>query len=229
MVVRAVEGVGTSMSKPNNVLEADVKEELDWNPALNSRRITVKASDGRIVLCGAVDTFAEVDLAGMDAWAVSGVTAVDNELVVGLAGSIFADGDVATDCAAAITNLRFVPQGTVSAVVVDGWVTLSGEVRHHYQRRAAADAVGRVTGVVGVTDSIALTDEPVPSDVAMRIKKALDRKTILAGSPIEVSTVGQTVYLEGATGSRAAVDAALDTAWSAPGITNVVNHLAILP
>jgi osmotically-inducible protein OsmY len=217
------------MSKSNNLLEADVKAELDWNPALNSRRITVKASDGRIVLCGAVDTFAEVELAGMDAWAVSGVTAVDNELLVGLAGAIFADGDVGADCDAAIANLRVVPHGAISAVVVDGWVTLSGEVRHHYQRRAAADAVGRVTGVVGVTDRIALTDEPVPSDVALRIRRALERKTIIAGSRIEVSIVGQTVYLEGATGTRAAIDAALHTAWSAPGITNVVNHLAIVP
>jgi osmotically-inducible protein OsmY len=216
------------MSKPNNVVEADVREELDWNPALNSRRITVKASNGRVVLSGAVDTFAEVELAGMDAWAVSGVTAVDNELLVGLAGAIFADGDLAADCVAAISNLRVVPEGAISAVVVDGWVTLSGEVRHHYQRRAAADAVGRVTGVVGVTDSLALTEESVPGDVAMRIRRALDRKTVLAGSRIEVSTVGQTVYLEGATGSRAAIDAALHTAWSAPGITNVVNHLAIV-
>jgi osmotically-inducible protein OsmY len=164
----------------------------------------------------------------MDAWAVSGVTAVDNELLVGLAGAIFADRDVAADCAGAIENLRVVPHGAISAVVVDGWVTLSGEVRRHYQRQAAADAVGRVTGVVGVTDRVALTDEPVPSDVAIRIKRALDRKALIAGSRIQVSTVGRTVYLEGATSSRAALDAAVHTAWSAPGISNVVNHLAIV-
>jgi osmotically-inducible protein OsmY len=217
------------MTKPNNLLEADVREELAWNPALNSRRITVTASDGEIVLRGAVDTFAEVELAGLDAWAVSGVTAVDNELLVGLAGAIVADGDIAAECAAVITNLKLVPDGAVSAVANDGWVTLSGEVRHHYQRRAAQDAVGRVTGVVGVTDRIALTSGPVPSDVAMRIKRALDRKAVISGSRIEVSNLGRTVYLEGATGSRAAMDAALHAAWSAPGITNVVNHLAIRP
>jgi osmotically-inducible protein OsmY len=84
-----------------------------------------------------------------------------------------------------------------------------------------------VTGVVGVTDRIALTSGPVPSDVSLRIMRALDRKAVIAGSRIEVSNLGRTVYLEGATGSRAAMDAALHTAWSAPGITNVVNHLAI--
>jgi osmotically-inducible protein OsmY len=216
------------MSKPNNVLEAAVKEELDWNPALNSRRITVKASDGRIVLSGAVDTLAEVELAAADAWAVRGVKAVDNELLVGLAGATFDDGDVAADCAAALTNLRLVPQGAINAAVIDGWVTLSGEVRRHYQRRAAESAVGRVTGVVGVTDRIALAEESVPGDVAVRIKRALDRKAVIAGSHIKVFNVGHTVYLEGATGSRAALEAALRTAWSAPGITNVVNHLALM-
>jgi osmotically-inducible protein OsmY len=217
------------MSKPNNLLEADVREELDWNPALNSRRITVNASDGRIVLRGAVDTFAEVELAGMDAWAVRGVTAVDNELLVGLAGAIFADRDVAADCAATITNLRFAPHGAIRAEVVDGWVTLSGEVRHHYQRRSVEAAVGHITGVVGVTDRIALTDESVPGDVASRIKRGLDRKAVIAGSRIEVSIVGETVYLEGAAVSRAAIDAAITTAWSAPGITTVVSRLEIMP
>jgi hypothetical protein len=92
-----------------------VREELAWNPALDSRRITVTASDGGIVLRGAVDTFAEVELAGMDAWAVSGVTAVDNELLVGLAGAIIADGDIAAEWAAVITSLKLVPDGAVSA------------------------------------------------------------------------------------------------------------------
>jgi osmotically-inducible protein OsmY len=217
------------MSIPNNLLEVDVRDELDWNPELNSRRITVKAHDGRIVLSGAVDTFADVELAGMDAWAVIGVTAVDNELLVGLAGTIVADEEVAADCARVITHSALVPDGAITAVVIDGWVTLRGEVLHHHQRRAAAAAVGRVTGVVGVTDRVTLAKGPVPTDVVTHIKRALDRKAVIAGSHIEVSILGQTVYLEGATGSRAAVDAALHTAWSAPGVTDVVNHLQIRP
>src|SRR5215469_15404710 len=62
-----------TMHKPNNLLERDVKDELDWDPTLNDSRIVVKADDGRITLTGAVDTFADVETAFMDAKTVSGV------------------------------------------------------------------------------------------------------------------------------------------------------------
>jgi osmotically-inducible protein OsmY len=216
------------MHKPNNLLEHDVRDELDWDPILNDTRIEVKADDGRIILSGAVDTFADVELASLDAWSVGGVKDVDNELLVGLTGAAIADGDIAADCVAALDADKFVPHGAVGAEVIDGWVTLSGEVRRHYQRRAAERAVGRVSGVLGVTDQITLSDEPIPADVAERINKAFDRNAIIDGSLIEVSNVGHTIYLDGTTTSWAAMDAAVDTAWSAPGVFEVVNRLVIV-
>src|ERR1700722_7642219 len=75
---------GILMQKPNNLLQRDVREELDWDPILNETRIVVKVDGGRVILSGAVDTFADVEQAGVDAWSVGGVKAVDNELLVGL-------------------------------------------------------------------------------------------------------------------------------------------------
>jgi osmotically-inducible protein OsmY len=217
------------MHKPNNLLERDVMEQLDWDPILDDTRITVKADDGTVILNGAVPTYAEVGLAAEDAWDVGGVKAVDNELQVGLNGAAIADLDIATQCATALDADKFVPHGSVSATVLDGWVTLSGEVRRHYQRKAAEHAVGRVAGVLGVTDRITLTEEPVPSDVADRINRAFDRNAIIDGSLIEVSNVGHTIYLDGITTTWRAMNEAVDTAWAAPGVTDVVNRLVIAP
>ncbi len=217
------------MHKPNVLLESDVREQLDWDPMLDDSRVVVKGDDGTVTLTGVVETFPEVGLATDDAWAVGGVKSVQNELMVGLAGDAIADADIAAACATALDADRLVPHGAVTATVADGFVTLTGEVRRHFQRRVAEHIVGRVAGVRGVTDRITLSDQPIPSDVADRINKAFERNAIIDGSLIKVSNVGHTIYLDGTVGSHAAMDAALDTAWDAPGVNEVINRLVIVP
>ena len=50
------------MHKPNNLLEEDVKEELEWDPMVDDGRIIVKANDGQITLSGAVPSYYESEL-----------------------------------------------------------------------------------------------------------------------------------------------------------------------
>ncbi len=217
------------MHKTNHMLEDDVKEELDWDPVVEDSRIVVKASDGEITLSGAVPTYFESVMAEEDAFSVRGVTLVDNQLLVGLTGEAIADADIAADCVTALDKDRFVPRGSVDVSVDDGWVTLNGEVRRHFQRRAAEHAVRRVDGVLGVTNSIVLTSDPIPSDVADRINRAFKRNAIIDDSLIKVSSDDHTVYLDGTVGSWYAMDEAVDTAWEAPGVSYVVNRLMIIP
>ena len=66
-------------------------------------------------------------------------------------------------------------------------------------------------------------------DVADRINKAFARKTILTSSIIQVTNSGSTIYLDGTTDSRAAMQTAEDTAWDAPGVTEVIDRLVLIP
>jgi osmotically-inducible protein OsmY len=218
-----------TMHKPNNLLESDVQDEFDWDPLFDNSRIIVKANDGNVTLTGAVDSYYDTVLASDDAWSVSGVKSVDNELLVGLAGEDIADADIAADCLDALDRERFVPKGQVNVIVVDGWVTLSGEVRRHFQRQAAHHAVSRVDGVLGITNNITLSSDAMPDDIADRISTAFQRHAILDDSTITVSVSGNTVYLDGTVGSWKGMDEAVDTTWAAPGVTDVVNRLIIAP
>ena len=201
------------MHKPNHLLEEDVREELDWDPMIDDGRIIVKASDGQITLSGAVPSYYESELAEDDAFSVGGVTLVNNQLLVGIAGEAIADADVLDACVAALDKDKLVPRGAVGAVVTDGWVTLSGEVRRHLQRKAAEHAVRRVDGVLGLTDNIVLTSQPIPGDVAERINRAFQRNAIIDDSLIDVTNVDHTIYLDGTVGSWFAKNEAVDTAW----------------
>jgi osmotically-inducible protein OsmY len=216
------------MPKPNNLLEMDVRDELEWDPILNPARIVVEADDGTVTLSGAVDTYDHRLLAERDAWVVGGVRDVKNDLLVGLVGEAAEDAVVAKNSAIALDSTNAVPAGSVTASVLDGWITLSGRVRRHYQRRAAERAVGRVDGVLGITDNVAINAEPIPSDVAARITKALRRNALVGDSEIEVTNVGSTIYLDGMASSYAARLAAEDAAWAAPGVADVFDRTMIL-
>jgi osmotically-inducible protein OsmY len=227
MALQVASMKGRAMHKPNNILESDVRDEFDWDPRFDDSRVVVKANDGVVTLTGAVNTYYDSTMAADDAWGIVGVVSVDNQLMVGLVGDGVADADLASACLDALDRDRQVPKGAVSVSAVDGWVTLSGEVRHHFQRQAAEFAVSRVNGVLGVTDDVTLTRDAVPADVVDRINKAFQRDAIIDDSLIEVTTTDSTVYLDGTVGSWYAMDDAVDTAWEAPGVLDVVNRLVI--
>jgi osmotically-inducible protein OsmY len=217
------------MHKPNQWLDADVRDSLDWDPQLDDSRIVVSADDGRVMLSGSVSTYFDVARAADDTGAVGGVTSIDNQLLVGLLGDAITDAELATACAAALDSDRFVPKGAVTADVLEGYVTLTGQVRRHFERMAAEHAVGRVDGVLGIADKVTLTSDPIPTDVTDRIEKALRRDALVDDALIEVTNRGHTIYLDGKTSSMAARNEAELTAWYAPGVTEVVDRLEIAP
>jgi osmotically-inducible protein OsmY len=216
------------MHKPNNLLESDVREELDWDFRIDNSRIDVDANDGMVKLTGAVPTLEESVLAADDARCVGGVRDVDNGLHVGIIGEAIADAEIAAACAEALDREKLVPKGSVTAKVINGWVTLTGTVRHHIERKAAELAVGRIHGVLGINDQIELTNDPIPTDIVDRINKALRRNAIVDDSAITVSNEGHTIYLDGITGSWPAKWEAEDAAWAAPGVHDVIDRLTVM-
>ena len=121
------------------------------------------------------------------------------------------------------------PRRSCPIKVEQGWVTLSGELDCEFQRDSAYKAVRTLTGVVGVTDLITLKPCVAPADISSRIRDALTRHAEREAKHIEVNVVGSTVTLRGHVDSWAERKTAQGAAWAAPGITSVVNRLAVVP
>ena len=216
------------MRKPDNLIKYDVNDALEWDLLLDTSRIEVAVDDGLVTLTGVVYSYNEYLLAEEDASAVNGISGVDNRLLVGTRGEAIADANIASGCVTALATAKHVPAGSVTVEVSDGWVTLHGRVREHFQRQAAKHAVKTVPGVRGILDDITISGDPIPSDVAARIDKALARSALLQGSCLAVSNVGSTIYLDGRVTSFKAFRTAEEIAWSAPGVTAVVDRTAVL-
>jgi osmotically-inducible protein OsmY len=113
-------------------------------------------------------------------------------------------------------------------VVVDkGWVTLEGHVEWNYQRDEAERAVRRIKGVKGVINTIQLKPSVEPSEIKRKIEEAFRRSAEIDASRITVETNGGEVVLKGTVRSWAERQEAERAAWKAPGVTRVVNQIAI--
>ena len=216
--------------KTDTELQTDVLAELKWEPAVNAAHIGVSATQGVVTLSGHVLSYAEKYSAERATERVYGVKAVANELDVKLAGgSKRTDEDIATACVSALKVNYSVPDEKIKSVIRNGWVTLDGEVEWQYQRNAAESSVRNLTGVVGVTNNLAVKPQVSSSDVKGKIEAAFQRSAVIDARRIGVEVRDGKVILHGSVQSSAERHQAQQAAWAAPGVSAVQNDITVAP
>jgi len=216
--------------KTDAQLRKDIIDELDWDPSVNATHVGVAVDRGVVTLTGHIETYAEKAAIERVLQRIQGVAAIALELDVKLAPNHQrSDTELAQTLKTALGAQALVPASRIALKVEHGWVTLSGEVDWDYQRSQAERTVHASLGVVGVSNRITLKPRTIPTDVSNRIKDALARQAEREARGIEVSINGSTATLRGNVHSWAERNAAQGAAWSAPGITLVVNDLKVQP
>lgn len=211
-------------------VRTDILAELDWNSRVDARLIGVAVKDGVATLTGSVPTFMERYAAEDAVRRVAGVCAIANDIVVTLAGGAErSDTEIAE---AAITALGFnseLPGGSVTPVVREGWVTLSGSVSNWYEKNAAELGVRYLRGVKGLSNLITIKPKASAQDIKLKIEGAFQRHAIKDAKAIRVLVSEGTVTLEGNVHNWQERDDAQIAAWSGNGVLNVKNQLVISP
>lgn len=210
-------------------LRRDVVEELEWDPSIDARTIGVAIEGGIIALTGHVGSYADKTNAEKIVKRVHGVQGVANDLEVKLPTSFERDDvDIARSAVNALEWNVAVPKDRVKVTVAKGWVTLDGNVDWYYQKRAAEDAVFLLAGVRGVANNINVATKQVHvQDVKGKIEAALKRNAEIDSKKIVVQTSDGKVTLSGTVRSWVEREDAVNAAWSAPGVKNVVDQIRI--
>jgi osmotically-inducible protein OsmY len=209
-------------------LKQDVLDELEWNPEVDASRIGVSVEGDVITLTGHVRSYAEKWNAEKIAKHVHGVKALANDIEVGLAvGDQRDDTEIAQSALSALNWNYSIPKDGITVTVAKGWVTLEGQVDWNYQKRAADDVVRHLRGIRGVSNQITLKPHVQVADVKNKIEAALRRNAEFDAKKIVVETSDSSVTLRGNVRSWVEREDAVNAAWAAPGVTKVVDRIAI--
>ena len=208
-------------------LKDSVLAELQWAPNVNAAHIGVAAHDGVITLTGHVETYAEKHAAEVAVRSIKGVKAIAEEIEVKLAFDVKrSDEDIAAAVLMRMAWDSTLPKNAVKATVQNGWVTLTGDVDWGYQHEAAGHEVQKLWGVVGVSNNIKVNPRVDTQSISTDIQHALHRSWF-DPQHIKVTARDGKVKLTGTVHTLSERMLAGNTAWSAPGATEVENELQI--
>lgn len=208
-------------------IQENVMQELEWDPEVDSSEIGVAVTDGIVTLSGEVGSYWTKKAAEKAAFRVKGIRGVAEDIVVKYVGMQRTDTDIADAVTRAIKWNTSIPEDSLNVKVENGRVTLEGEVPWEYQRKAAENQATRIKGVTGVSNFVTIKPRVQASIVKSTIKRALERSADIEAEGIEVDTEGNKVVLRGKVRTWSERNDVQRAAWSAPGVTDVENHLVI--
>jgi osmotically-inducible protein OsmY len=199
----------------DTTLRQMIIDELDWEPSIEAAHIGVAVDKGVVTLTGHVASYAEKHAAERAARRVKGVHAIAEEIDVRRPGAKqTADDQIAKRAMDILAWQAFIPSDRINVKVEKGWVTLNGEVDWFYQKDEAENR-------------IELKPRVEATDVKKRIENALKRNAEIEAKNIQVKVSGGRVTLEGKVDAWTERERIERTVWSAPGVTSVVDHIAV--
>jgi osmotically-inducible protein OsmY len=215
------------MSQTKDIRDA-VESELSYDPLVDDSDISVKNINGDVALNGTVPSYPQYLEAAAAARRVAGVKKLQNHLEVVLPSGDYRDDPTLTTMANNALTLNIAVPGGVEASAENGNITLTGTVSYGTERTTAEQAVAMLTGVRNVKDDIDIGIDADPVDVTLNVQDALDRYALIPDdSDVVLGTSGNTVTLTGNVRTWAEHDAAIDAAWRATGVYDVIDDLDI--
>lgn len=145
---------------PTNVkLEDEVRSALDSDPRIVAPVVVaVSAQNGTVMLRGSVGSFSERHAVIEDVKSIRGVDYVLDGIQVRLLGDS-RDWQIRGKALQKLMWDDALSGTDIDVKVSNGWVTLTGRVKHQSHSNAAFDDVAEIRGVGGVTNKITVSTE----------------------------------------------------------------------
>ncbi len=222
-------GGAIEMVKTDSEIRQAVLDELRWGARVDGAQVEVEVEAGVVRIHGEVATFMYRIAALEAAQRVAGVLDVVDDLHVAVQGEDRpTDAELARAVQHALTWDTMVPEHRIQTGILDGCVTLRGEVETLSEREDAERAVRNLRGIRGVINDIHIRVRSTDANaIRSSIERALERRAMHEGEQIAVRVEDGEVTLSGDVPSYSEQQAILQAAAHAPGVRSVKNELHI--
>ncbi len=240
-VINSIEVVPL-IDKSGSSLKEDIKKELIYDAATNGYEITVNANDdGRVILAGTVDSWAQRELVETVASSVNGVTAMTNNINIDQK-SKHADNEIKNEIVKRLHWNTLIDDTSIKVNVTDGKVYLTGTVNSAAEKRRAA--INASIGEVESVDDSSLEVEKWarnnnyvkgiyvqrPDDeVREAVKDTLNYNPRIYASNLDASVTDGIVTLGGIVDNIQAKNAAIHDAQHTVGVVSVNSLIKVRP
>lgn len=211
-------------------IKSQVIEQLKWDSRIDTSKVRIDVSDGRIILRGKVPTCTARRRAEMDALTVPGAMSVDNQLVVEPPPN-FHIPDEELGCR--IDNLfqwsSEIGPADIRVSIKDGQVTLEGAVDAYWKKLKAEELIAALSGIRAIKNALAVvpSKDLVDRAIADNIIAALERNQSIDVNTINVRVEDHRVTLSGTVPNESVRRAVLNVARYASGIVDIIDGLTI--
>ncbi|NBF41797.1 MAG: BON domain-containing protein [Spirochaetes bacterium] len=204
-------------------IRSDVRDQLEWDYRVDEDDVNVAVDDGVVTLSGTVESFSAKEAAAADAWSVTGVVEVVNNVEV----DAEAPGSDAGNISRSVENVlewnSEIDATDIRITTIGGIVTIEGTVESYWKKVRAEDLASGVSGVVDVQNRLAVvpTDDLVDERIAEDIVNAIERKSFVDMENITVRVEDGVVGLSGEVGSRTEHEAVYESGLYTDGVVAV--------
>jgi hyperosmotically inducible periplasmic protein len=210
----------------DEIVKRLVVDELYWDSRVDASKVMVEVTDGVVILTGHTPTFADRVSAEADARLIRGVVSVENRIAVEHP-KLVPDAELAHNVSTVLVWTPDVDASDITVTAREGTVTLTGSVRHYWEKLRAHLLAARVEGVLLVIDELTVT--PVSSDsdheIARRLTRALERRMPEELPLIQITVNAAQVILRGSVPNAALKRVAQRATERTAGVVGVTNEL----
>lgn len=219
-IVGASAFAGTPAPSDAEVEEA-IETEYLLNRMVDENDLTTEVIEGVVTLSGEVDHLLEQELAVDIAHTVKGVRSIVDDTTI--RPSDRRDIDVAKDIRESLRRDSAATSYEINVAVLDGIVTLTGEVDSYQESQLAENVAKRVNGVMAVDNDLTWDVDMDRADtaIAAEVRAVLESNVWIDDGLIDVAVSDNTVYLSGSVSSWSELNRAMMASWVA-GVDNVI-------